>query len=344
VNTAAFLATLRNRDIQVWAEGGQLRCSAPPGMLSTEFRQELRQRKVEILKFLDMAQSLARQERAVIPLQPRGNRVPVFAVAGHNGDVFCYRALARHLGDDQPFFGLQPPGLDGRSQPLERVEELAAYFASQITAFQPAGPYVIAGYCAGGTIAFELASQLLRAGAQVGVVALFGAPFATSYSLLSQARLSLSAQWARLLRHGRALISLPAAERRSYIREKLKLLAAPAGDTRPNPSTAAAEVVALRERVQRATFAALRRYRPSHFPGRLVLLLPCRAWADAGRFPLRWASVADSCEKFFGPDDCHSDVMLLDPYAPIFADLFRRSCAEPILQDGKPTLAAQSKR
>jgi thioesterase domain-containing protein len=307
-------------------------------MLSTEFRQELRQRKVEILKFLDMAQSLARQERAIIPLQPLGTRAPVFAVAGHNGDVFCYRALARHLGDDQPFFGLQPPGLDGRSQPLERVEELAAYFAAQITAFQPSGPYVIAGYCAGGTIAFELASQLLRAGAQVSVVALFGAPFATSYRPLSQARLWFSAQRDRILRHGRALISLPAAERGSYFREKLKLLASPAGDTPPNPSTAAAEVMALRERVQQATFAALRRYRPRHFPGRLVLLLPCRAWADAGRFPLRWASVADHCDKFFGPDDCHNDVMLLDPYAPIFADLFTRSCAELIHHQGESTV------
>ena len=115
MNTAAFLATLRSRDIQVWAEGDQLRCNGPPGALSSELREELRQRKADILKFLDAAASLARQQRAIIPLQPRGARVPVFAVAGHNGDVFCYRALAQHLGEDQPFFGLQPPGLDGRS-------------------------------------------------------------------------------------------------------------------------------------------------------------------------------------------------------------------------------------
>ena len=113
MNTSAFLETLRKRDIQLWAEGDQLRCSAPPGALSSELREELRQRKPDILKFLDAAASLARQQRAIIPLQPRGARVPVFAVAGHNGDVFCYRALVQHLGDDQPFFGLQPPGLDG---------------------------------------------------------------------------------------------------------------------------------------------------------------------------------------------------------------------------------------
>src|SRR5205823_4933449 len=88
------------------------------------------------------------------PLERRGTRTPVFAVAGHNGDVFCYRALAQQLGDDQPFFGLEPPGLDGRSEPLRRVEDLAAYFAEQMRAFQPGGPYILAGFCAGGTVAF----------------------------------------------------------------------------------------------------------------------------------------------------------------------------------------------
>src|SRR5262249_38511081 len=161
---------------EVWAEGGQLRCSAPTGRLSPEFREELRQRKTEILKFLDTASLLARQQRAIVPLQPLGTRIPVFAVGGHNGAVFCYRTLARYLGEDQPFYGLQPPGLDEHSQPLRSIEELAAYFAAQVAAFLPNGPRIVAGYCAGGAIAFELARQLVRSGVEVHTVALFGAP------------------------------------------------------------------------------------------------------------------------------------------------------------------------
>ena len=57
------------------------------------------------------------------------------------------RDLAQRLGNDQPFFGLEPPGLDGQSEPMDRVEDLAAYFAEQIRAFRPDGPYIIAGYC-----------------------------------------------------------------------------------------------------------------------------------------------------------------------------------------------------
>ena len=145
MNAAAFLSELRRRDIEVRAVGGQLHCTAKSGALTPELREQLRQWKNEILKMLVSAQALATQERAIVPLQASGTRAPVFAVPGHNGDVFCYRALAQRLGEDQPFFGLQPPGVDGQEPPLERVEALAAGFARQIRAFRPDGPYVIAG-------------------------------------------------------------------------------------------------------------------------------------------------------------------------------------------------------
>ncbi len=160
-----FLADLHERGVHLYAEGDRLRCTAPPGVLTPQLRDRLQQHKDEILEVLRSGAALARQQRAIVPLERRGTRTPVFAVAGHNGDVFCYRALAQHLGDHQPFFGLEPPGLDGRSEPLTRVEDLAAYFAEQIRAFQPDGQYILAGFCAGGTVAFELARQLLQGGA-----------------------------------------------------------------------------------------------------------------------------------------------------------------------------------
>jgi thioesterase domain-containing protein len=316
-----FLGTLRERDIQVWTEGDRLRCSAPAGALTAELRLELQERKNEILKFLRSAESLTQQQRAIVPLQSRGTRTPVFAVAGHNGDVFCFRALAQHLGDDQPFYGLEPPGCDGQSEPLTTVEDLAAYFAAQIRAFRPAGPYIIAGYCAGGTIAFELGRQLLREGAEIPFLALFGAPYAASYRALPQLRQRLRRQAERVVRFAGELATLPSTERRLYIAEKLQnRIAQRVVQDTPTPDT----VLLWRAKVEHATFAATRNHTPGHFAGRACLFLPCKQWVRSGNQPLRWRSVAQHTEEYFGPDNCNGDLMLREPYAPVFAELFNQ--------------------
>jgi thioesterase domain-containing protein len=315
-----FLADLRQRDIQIWADGDQLRCNAPAGVLTPELREELRKCKAEILKFLRSAQSLARQQRAIVPFQSRGSAAPIFAVAGHNGDVFCFRSLAQHLGEDQPFFGLQPPGLDGQAEPLRRVEELADYFADQIRTLRPDGPYVIVGYCAGGTIAWELARALLRQGAEVRVLALFGSPFPTSYRFLPQMRQRLAQFGVRMAGHARALTSLPEPQWRGYLADRLRNFKA----RRAAQTQAAADpVLAWRDQVGQATLAAIRRYSPALFSGHLSFFWPCRD--HVGNALAKWSSIAQDTEKFFGPDGCDGATMLRDPFAATFADLFRRS-------------------
>jgi thioesterase domain-containing protein len=328
VRVPAFLAELRSRDIQVWADGDRLRCNAPADLLTPELRDQLRQRKNEILEFLRSAGSLAQQPRAIVPLQPRGERVPVFAAGGHNGDVFCYRALVKHLGDDQPFYGLQPPGLDGHSEPLARIEDLAAYFAAQIRAFWPLGPCIIAGFCTGGTIAFELARQLLEENMAISMLALFGAPYPTSYRFLPQLRQRIGHQAARVIKYTRAVASVPLGKRLSYIAEVLRQL----NDRRAAEHHAARDPVqVLRVRVEDITITAARRYSPGHFAGRVSLFLPSKEWVrskewvHSGDEPLRWRSVAQSSEEYFGPDGCNGNNMLLEPHAPAFAELFKQS-------------------
>jgi thioesterase domain-containing protein len=324
MSVPAFLADLRSRDVQVWADGDQLRCNAPAGMLTPELRDQLEVRKHDILEFLRSAEALAGQQRAIVPLQPRGERTPIFGVAGHNGDVFCYRALAAHLGADQPLYGLQPPGLDGHSEPLTRIEDIAAYFAAQIRAFRPNGPCIITGFCAGGMIAFELGRQLLQAGKVIGLLALFGAPFPTAYRFLPRLRQRLGESVERVVAHGRALASLSPGQRQLYLAERLRERKARSAI---QPPTEPDEVLRLRAQVERATIAAARRYRPGYFAGRVGLFLPSKAWVRSGKMPLRWRSVAQHVEEYFGPDGCDGDNMLGEPYAPTFAELLRQSGA-----------------
>lgn len=330
MSSAAFLAELRRRDIHVRSEDGELRVSAPAGALTSELRGELRQRKGEILAFLMRAQALAGQARAVVPLQPRGARTPVFAVPGHNGDVFCYRALARCLGDEQPFFGLQPPGVDGQGVPLERVEELASYFVDQIRAAEPLGPYIIAGYCAGGTIALEVAQQLVRGGATVHLLALFGSPYPAYFRFPTQLWLRLAGQAERLATLVRELVQQSWQGRREYLAQRLR-----AREARFANAAAAARdpVLAQRATVEQATLVAVRQYTPRRYPGRLGLFLPGTRWLGSGVGVQHWRSVASRTLECFGPQESGGQDMLREPHVAAFAELFRDAAARLVGPD-----------
>src|SRR5271165_1358009 len=88
----------------------------------------------------------------LVAIQPTGFRPPFFCIHGAGGTVLMYRELSQHLGDDQPFYGLQAQGLDGSCPPLTRVEEMAEVYVKEIRKAQPQGPYFIGGYCMGGTV------------------------------------------------------------------------------------------------------------------------------------------------------------------------------------------------
>ena len=108
---------------------------------------------------------------SLVAIQPGGVRPLLFCIHGESGHLLIYRSLARHLGADQPIYGLQPQGLDGKQAPLTRIEDMAARYIKEIQVIQPDGPYFLAGYCTGGTIAFEMAQQLSGQGQRVDLLA-----------------------------------------------------------------------------------------------------------------------------------------------------------------------------
>ncbi len=313
MTVADLLAELRKRDVHVVLEGDRLRLNAPTGVLTDEHKRDLASRKTEIITFLREAQQLATQQRAIVPLEGSGTRTPIFAVAGHNGDVFAYRALAQHLGPEQPFFGLQPPGLEEGSEPLTDVGELADYFAAQIRAFRPHGPISIAGFCAGGTIAFELGRRLRARAASVTNLLLFGAPYCTSYRLLQQTMARARYFTSRSVTHARALLSMPAEERAHYLAERARVLGSREAEPVSDP------VLIRRGAVEEATMAAVRAYSPQPFDGHIDHMLPCESWKHSPDDPLRWSRFAASSAEFVGPDDCNGDNMLLPEHAATFA-------------------------
>jgi amino acid adenylation domain-containing protein len=113
---------------------------------------------------------------SLIPIQPQGSRPPIFCIHGGAGTILHLQPLARRLGPEQPFYGLQSSGLYGGSPPIKTVEEMASHYLSEMRQVHPGGPWLLAGYCFGTIVAFEIAQRLLAQGEEVRMLALFNGP------------------------------------------------------------------------------------------------------------------------------------------------------------------------
>lgn len=119
----------------------------------------------------------------LFPIQPKGSNPPMFIVAGahenryfdqvkmkssYEEDFLRYLSqLIPHIGMDQPLYAFRPKGLHASETPHKSVEEMATAYIKEIRTLQPEGPYLIAGECVGGIVAYEMAQQLHAAGQEV---------------------------------------------------------------------------------------------------------------------------------------------------------------------------------
>lgn len=109
----------------------------------------------------------------LVPIQPNGSRPPLFCIHAVGGNVLNYVPVAKALGDDQPFYGIQAIGLDGLTAPLDSLTAMATRYLAEIRTVQPHGPYFLAGGSMGGMIAYEIARQLRIQDEQIGLLAMF---------------------------------------------------------------------------------------------------------------------------------------------------------------------------
>lgn len=108
----------------------------------------------------------------LVPLHPDGGKRPFYCVHPGTGSVSGYTHLARRLGPERPFFGLQAPGLWDDQDPFSEVPTMAQLYLRSIRASDPGREYLLGGYCTGGTIAFEMAQQLQGEGRRVACLIL----------------------------------------------------------------------------------------------------------------------------------------------------------------------------
>ncbi|MEF3049172.1 non-ribosomal peptide synthetase [Pseudotabrizicola sp. L79] len=111
--------------------------------------------------------------RYIVPVQPNGTLPPLFGVHVLGRNEEYYRPLAAALGPDQPVLGLTV-GLLTQDTPIG-VEATARCYFEDIQRHYPDGPISLAAVSLGSYIAFDLAQQLLDAGREVRMIALFDA-------------------------------------------------------------------------------------------------------------------------------------------------------------------------
>ncbi len=120
------------------------------------------------------------ETRHVVPLRRNSAAAPLYLVHPAGGDLVGYRRLAVHLGHHWSVYGLQPPPL-AHPDADQDIARLAADYLDHVRAQQSEGPYFLAGWSTGGLIAFEMADQLRRAGAEVGLLALMDSYFGDQF-------------------------------------------------------------------------------------------------------------------------------------------------------------------
>ena len=108
----------------------------------------------------------------LVEIQAGGTQTPLFALPGAGGTALSLHLLSHALGPAQPFFCLEPAGLDGVSAPLESVERMARSHVERLKAQRPAGPYRLLGYSNGGVVAHEMARLLVEGGDAVASLVL----------------------------------------------------------------------------------------------------------------------------------------------------------------------------
>ncbi|CAD6999349.1 unnamed protein product [Ceratitis capitata] len=113
------------------------------------------------------SETIVRLESAV-PADSK--KTPIFFVSPIEGFVDALKEVAKRL--DCPVYGLQCTA----DADLESIEALAKFYIKHIRKVQPKGPYSIAGYSFGATVAFALAVELEKNKEKVKLVLLDGAP------------------------------------------------------------------------------------------------------------------------------------------------------------------------
>jgi amino acid adenylation domain-containing protein len=267
----------------------------------------------------------------LVPIQAGGTLPPFFCVHPAGGTVFHYAELARLLGPDQPFYGLQATGVQGEAEPLTTVHEMADRYLDQVRRVQPRGPYFLGGWSAGGVIALEMAHRLRAGGETVATVALMDArppdlhqtrrPLDPPALYRGYAESLVAADEAALAELESGLRALAQAERLPHLSAWMAARGMESGEV---------ERIGAALRVFQATAAATRGHRLPPYGGRVDLFCARKGTAgegmEAAGLPEKWRAFGLAELHVHTVPGRHAD-MVLPPHTPHLVAALRDALA-----------------
>ena len=99
-------------------------------------------------------------------------RKNLFFVHAGSGEISNYISLSQCINEEYSCWGIRM-GFNKYSPYNISINELALKYVNYITEIQPKGPYYLAGWCIGGTIAFEMANILEKRNENINFLGLF---------------------------------------------------------------------------------------------------------------------------------------------------------------------------
>ncbi|MFG6107723.1 amino acid adenylation domain-containing protein [Leptothoe sp. EHU-05/26/07-4] len=259
----------------------------------------------------------------LVPLKPQGTKQPLYCVHPGGGRILAYLKLCQYLDCDRPLYGIEASGFQPGQSPQNQVEEMAKTYIEAIQTHQPEGPYLLAGWCLGGMIAYEIAQGLTAQGQTVAFLGLMDiyAPFATPETVPNDTELLLDFLGDNLTLSVEDFCQMTEEEQLKYAMEQAKRF-----DMLPPGISIEAGRCFLQ--VARSHAEATATYRPRSYTGEITLF-QAQTGITAGTADLTqaWQTLTENVVLHWVPGDHRS--MFRDPQVQVLAETLQ-TCLEPI--------------
>lgn len=272
----------------------------------------------------------------LVLIQSGSSDIPLFCIHGAGGNILIYRELAAQLGPQYTVYGLESQGLDGKQPLLPTISDMASQYVQEIKKVHPGGPYMLLGYCMGGTIALEMAQQLKTQGHDVpflGLLETYNWVNLKKDNPINKARHLLQ----KIEFHTRNVLLLPGKERKLFLQDKLNTLKRRRKLWLGMRKKATKSAEDIQEGLHHTTLAKIWEnnddaalvYNPSFYEGRLTHFRPQQEYAIYSGSNMRFDTVAQQVETRILP--VYPAGMMVPPFVSLLAEEIRRRTEATIL-------------